>query len=179
MVAIVEMSDPGLVILPTHRVVFGVAPYLLASWEEKMSAVFERGEAADLDDLLLKLSAAGPGSFGVFGFDKMTLWKMRRPSSAEELDVAILHREILEKTLGITEQQVTSESRVRYFRNPSEAAQDVRLAKGQLAFFLNPTRIEQVEECARHHQVMPQKSTDFFPKMLSGLLFMKMEIDKD
>ncbi|MBI3939509.1 MAG: DUF1015 domain-containing protein [Acidobacteria bacterium] len=178
MVAVVEMSDPGLVILPTHRVVFGVAPYYLASWEERMSSAFEKSETRGLEELLEKLSAAGAGSFGVFGFDRWVLWTLRRAPPPEELDVSILHREILGKTLGISEQQVAAESRVRYFREPFEAMQDVKLGNGQLAFFLNATRIEQVEACARLHQVMPQKSTDFFPKMLSGLLFMRMEIDK-
>jgi uncharacterized protein (DUF1015 family) len=178
MVAIVEMTDPGLVILPTHRVVFGVPPYHLASWEEKMAASFERESARDLDELLPRLGASGPGSYGVFAEGDLAVWKRKQPPKAEELDVAILHREILEKTLGITEQQVASEARVRYFREPGKAMEDVKLGKGQMVFFLNPTRIEQVEMCARHHEVMPQKSTDFFPKMLTGLLFMKMEMDK-
>ena len=178
MVALVEMSDPGLLILPTHRVLFGIGGFSLASWEKRMSALFEKQQAQDLVDLLRRLRAAGASSFGVLASNRWAVWTRRQPPSEEELDVAILHQDILDRTLGITEQQVADESRIRYFRAAAEAAQDVKLGNGQLAFFLNPTRIEQVEGCARRNQMMPQKSTDFFPKMLSGLLFMKMEIDK-
>ncbi|HEY3130825.1 MAG TPA: DUF1015 domain-containing protein [Acidobacteriota bacterium] len=178
MVALVEMSDPGLLILPTHRVLFGIGGFNLASWEKKMSARFEKQQAQDLADLLPRLRAAGAGSFGVLAANRWAVWTRSQPPTEGELDVAILHHDILGRTLGITEQQVADESHVRYFREADEAARDVKLGNGQLAFFLNPTRIEQVEGCARRHQVMPQKSTDFFPKMLSGLLFMKMEIDK-
>ncbi len=178
MVALVDIADPGLVILPTHRVVFGVPGFSLASWEKKMSAAFEKREAGDLTDLLEKLSTAEAGSFGVFAANRWAVWTRRQAPGDEELDVSILHQEILEKTLGITEQQIAEEFRVRYFREAEKTAQDVKLGNGQLAFFLNPTRIQQVEACAVRHQVMPQKSTDFYPKMLTGLLFMKMEIEK-
>ncbi|MBI4457145.1 MAG: DUF1015 domain-containing protein [Acidobacteria bacterium] len=178
MVAVVEMSDPGLIILPTHRVVFGIPQYLLASWEEKMSARFEKVEAASLPELMEKLNHSGPGSFGTFSLDAQAVWIRKQKPEPEELDVSILHLEILAKTLGITGQQVAAESKIRYFRDPLQAMQEVKRGSGQLAFFLNPTRIEQVEACAKLGRVMPQKSTDFFPKMLSGLLFMKMEIVK-
>ncbi|MBI2821448.1 MAG: DUF1015 domain-containing protein [Acidobacteria bacterium] len=178
MVAIVDMSDPGLQILPTHRVVFGISAGILAAWEEGMSAAFERIETQNLEETLSRLAAAGRGSFGVMASGRWAVWKLRHRPSPEEFDVSILHAEILGKTLGITENEVASETRVRYFREPEKAAEEVRCGRGQVAFFLNPTPIGQVEACARRHQVMPQKSTDFFPKMLSGLLFMKMEIQK-
>jgi uncharacterized protein (DUF1015 family) len=178
LVALVEMSDPGLVILPTHRVVFGLPQFHFPSWERKMSSMFAKAAARDLPDLLDKLRRAGSGSFGVFAANEWAVWKRQRKPSKEELDVSILHEAIFSNTLGITEQQVAEEARVRYFRDEEKAAQDVKLGNAQLAFFLNPTRIEQVEACARGRRVMPQKSTDFFPKMLTGLLFMKMEIQK-
>ncbi|HEV8132181.1 MAG TPA: DUF1015 domain-containing protein [Acidobacteriota bacterium] len=178
MVALVEMSDPGLVILPTHRVVFGVHPFHFQSWHTKMTETFDCRGVPDMKELLRMLKDAGPGSFGVLAVDRWLLWTRKEKPHPEDLDASILQEDILAKTLGITEQQISDESRIRYFREPAKAAQDVKLGNGQLAFFLNPTRIEQVEACARRHEVMPQKSTDFFPKMLSGMLFMKMEIDK-
>jgi uncharacterized protein (DUF1015 family) len=178
MVALVEMTDPGLVILPAHRVVFGIPGFRRDSWEQRMSAGFEKTSAEDLSDLLNRMAQSGPGNFGVFDGRSFALWKRRQTPGPDELDVAILHEEILDSKLGIGETQVTSESRVRYFRDAAAAVQEVRSANGQLAFLLNPTKIEQVESCARRLQVMPQKSTDFFPKMLTGMLFMKMEIDK-
>ena len=178
MVALVEMSDPGLMILPTHRVVFGMPGWRRDSWERRMTAGFDRTSAAGLTELLATMAQSGRGAFGVFDGKSFALWKRRQTPGFEDLDVSILHDEILESTLGIGELQLASESRIRYFRDPAAAVQEVRSGAAQLAFLLNPTAIEQVEACARRHQVMPQKSTDFFPKMLTGMLFMKMEIDK-
>jgi uncharacterized protein (DUF1015 family) len=91
-------------------------------------------------------------------------------SAAEAaLDVVILHRIVLEKCLGISESDVRGENYLRYVRGLGEAIDQVRAGRAQAAFLLNATRLDQVRDIAFNGGVLPQKSTDFFPKLLSGL----------
>ena len=85
------------------------------------------------------------------------------------LDVVILHRLIIEKCLGITEEAVKKESHITYVRERDSAVNAVGEGKAQAAFLLNPTRLDQMRDIAYEGNVMPQKSTDFYPKVLSGL----------
>ena len=85
-----------------------------------------------------------------------------------ELDVVLLHRVILEKGLGITVEAVAAEKYVGYEREMDAALAAVDRGEAQLAFLLNPVRVEQVTEIALGGDVLPQKSTDFYPKLLSG-----------
>ena len=91
------------------------------------------------------------------------------------LDVVILHRLILERCLGISEEAVKKESYITYVRERDEAINAVRSGSAQVAFLLNPTRLDQMRDIAYEGNVMPQKSTDFYPKVLSGLTMYPME----
>jgi len=86
-----------------------------------------------------------------------------------ELDVIILHRLLIEKCLGISEEAVTTEANITYVRDMDAAVNAVRTGKAQAAFLLNPTGLHQMRDIAYEGNVMPQKSTDFYPKVLSGL----------
>ena len=86
-----------------------------------------------------------------------------------------LHRLLLEKCLGITEEAVKKESYITYFRERDAALNAVREGKAQIAFLLNPTRLDQLRDIAYEGNVMPQKSTDFYPKVLSGLTMYSLE----
>ena len=92
------------------------------------------------------------------------------------LDVVILHRLILERCLGITEEAVKKESYITYVRDPEEAMNSVRSGQAQVAFLLNATRLDQLRDIAYEGNVMPQKSTDFYPKVLSGLTMYSMDL---
>jgi uncharacterized protein (DUF1015 family) len=94
------------------------------------------------------------------------------------LDVSILHILILEQHLGINESKLVSQSHVDYARNVDRCIDAVNAGKYQAAFFLNPTTAAQMQSLALKGERMPQKSTDFYPKLLTGLVFMKMEINK-
>jgi uncharacterized protein (DUF1015 family) len=85
------------------------------------------------------------------------------------LDVVLLHRLVLERLLGIDRQAVREEKNLSYFREASLASQQVDEDRGQVAFLLNPTPVEAVRDNALAGCAMPQKSTDFYPKLLSGL----------
>jgi uncharacterized protein (DUF1015 family) len=91
------------------------------------------------------------------------------------LDVVLLHRLILEKGLGITAEAVAAESGVSYEREMDAAIARVDSGEAQLACLLNPARMQQVSEIALGGDVLPQKSTDFYPKLLSGLTIFKVE----
>jgi len=86
-----------------------------------------------------------------------------------ELDVVLLHEGILEPALGITMQAVTKEANLTYEREAANALNAVDSGKAQISLLLNACGVEKVVEIATANEVMPQKSTDFFPKLLSGI----------
>ena len=95
------------------------------------------------------------------------------------LDVSILHILILEQHLGINESKLVSQSHVDYARDVDRCIEAVNAGKYQAAFFLNPTTSTQMQSLALKGERMPQKSTDFYPKLLTGFVFMKMKINKN
>ena len=92
--------------------------------------------------------------------------------------MAVLHKAILEPILGIDDEALARQSYVDYAHTDEEAIALVDAGKGQAAFLLNPTRVEEVLAIADLGVSMPQKSTDFYPKLLSGLVAMTMDIAK-
>jgi uncharacterized protein (DUF1015 family) len=92
-----------------------------------------------------------------------------------ELDVVLLHEGILEPALGITPRAVTSEAHLTYEREAAAALDAVDRGAAQVAFLLNPVDVEQVMRIATAGEVMPQKSTDFYPKLLSGIAVYRIE----
>jgi len=96
------------------------------------------------------------------------------PPEQRSLDVVQLHEVLLQRVLGITPEQVREQSHVSYFRDADEAVG--RLKEGaNVAFLINPVSMEQLKQVAFAGQVMPQKSTDFYPKLLSGITIYAME----
>ncbi len=92
-----------------------------------------------------------------------------------ELDVVLLHEGILEPTLGITPQAVTSEKNLTYEREASAALEAIDRGAAQIAFLLNPCEVKQVMRIATAGEVLPQKSTDFYPKLLSGITMYRVD----
>jgi uncharacterized protein (DUF1015 family) len=92
-----------------------------------------------------------------------------------ELDVVLLHEGILEPALGITPQAVTAEANLTYEREASAALDAVDSGRAQISFLLNPCDVEQVMKIATGGEVMPQKSTDFYPKLMSGIAMYRVE----
>jgi uncharacterized protein (DUF1015 family) len=91
------------------------------------------------------------------------------------LDVVVLHRLLLERCLGITAEAVKKESYIEYVRERDVAIDAVKQGRAQVAFLLNPTRLDQIRDIAYEGNVLPQKSTDFYPKVLSGLTMYAMD----
>jgi uncharacterized protein (DUF1015 family) len=91
------------------------------------------------------------------------------PERQRRLDLTQLHSVIFEKLLGLDAEKVRDQTNLRYLRDAQEAIELVRSGEADITFLTNPVTMEQLKEVAFAGEVMPQKSTDFFPKLLSGL----------
>jgi uncharacterized protein (DUF1015 family) len=123
-------------------------------------------------------SAPGSGAFYLFLLRRDADLETLLPDLSEaqrELDVVLLHRLILDKGLRITAEAVTAEKNVSYEREMDAAIAAVDKGDAQLACLLNPVRVQQVMDIALGGDVLPQKSTDFYPKMLSGVAIYRVE----
>lgn len=176
MMTFVNMYSPGLRILATHRVLNGV-PNL--NPDDFIQRAGQRFRAARLESLLaLKQLWAEPAPeeirIGVLFAQHPAPWLLSRERKGA-LDVAVLHEEILQGILDISPEAVREGKFIQYVRGVDSAADLLREGRGQVAFLLEPTTVEQVVETSFGGGVMPQKSTDFFPKLLSGLCIYKLE----
>jgi len=187
----------GLTILPTHRVVRDIAGFSIEKFLQTASEYFnwyaypfaaasERDENfAEFKHDLQRRGKAGH-CIGVYaGNGAFYLLVLRNNAELErllpdispaqrQLDVVLLHRLLLHKCLGITAEKVKAETNVTYEREMEKAIDAVDRGAAQVAFLLNPVRVAQVAEIALAGDVMPQKSTDFYPKLLSGLCIYKL-----
>ena len=120
-------------------------------------------------------------SYGLFlreGMGSVQTFMPAITGPARELDVNVLHEGILSPFLGIGPQELAAETHVDYFRERDLLVRQVEEGHYQLAFLLNSTSLKQVYEISERGEKMPQKSTDFYPKLLTGQVLMKMEIDR-
>ena len=107
-------------------------------------------------------------------------WAMNAEMSAaaKQLDVNVLHKLILEGVLGVGDKQLASQSNVTYIKDIGDAIEQsvasVDSGQSQVVFFMNPTRVEQVQDIAAAGEKMPQKSTFFYPKVYTGLVINKL-----
>jgi uncharacterized protein (DUF1015 family) len=184
MMTFINMDSPGLVILPTHRVVFGLRNFDVDGFLAKAGQLYTVKKLDDSNETKLTSALAESGrktvSFvaatkrGNFLFTARAEAEQRIPAEfsgrQRKLDVVHLHSLLLEQTLGISREQVTNQQHIRYLRGAGEALNSVTNdADVNVAFLMNPVSIEQVREIAFAGEVLPQKSTDFYPKLLSGL----------
>ena len=171
-----NMSSPGLTILPTHRVlsnVTGLDPNILL---HRASEFFNVTGSPEHGTVTIGVFIEGRLSYLLLK-PSLNLAALMPDLSEKQrtLDVVVLHRLIFEKCLGITEDAVKKESYLTYMRDRDAAVNEVREGKAQAAFLLSPTRLEQMRDVAYEGNVMPQKSTDFYPKVLSGLTMYSLE----
>jgi uncharacterized protein (DUF1015 family) len=189
MMTLIPMESRGLVILPTHRIVHGLPTF---DRERMLEAA---GQFFDIDRIDLRtesrsattlLGQAGENGTAFVAVTRQGPYLLRAkknavqdalgqlPSLQRELDVVQLHRIMLERVLGISEEAVRNQENVRYERDAFEAISWVRQG-ANVAFLMNPAKIDQVRDIAFGGEVLPQKSTDFYPKLLSGLAIYALE----
>ena len=165
MMSFVNMYSPGLKILATHRLVNGVST---ADFVQKASSAFRVEEIDSPARLQRAWDQAGDRAvIGAAIGERLYLLEERASRTA--LDVKILHEQILAGILGIGEEAVRNEQHIRYMRGIAPAIEEARKGAAQIAFLLKPTSVEEVAETSFGGGVMPQKSTDFYPKLLTGL----------
>lgn len=197
MMTLVNLYDPGLVVLPTHRLVKKIDPGAIPGLLENLGhnfllEEFEQGkDTKSIKKFLSDLSDKGRDSSGkslhrhVFGIyiNKKLLFAslkreddlpaLMRPDKSPEwrgLDVSVLHSLIIEKYLGIDENLLARGDHITYTREEEGALEAVDRGEYQIAFFLNPTLVEEVTGVAANGEKMPQKSTYFYPKLITGLV---------
>jgi uncharacterized protein (DUF1015 family) len=196
------MEDPGVFILPTHRVVNKLEGFEPRSFLSQLGSDFgvesfaynPADERTVRERLLRELAAQGEKErvLGMLlrGENKYFLLRFKGdramdqaepgiPPSLKALDVNLLHILIFKKRLNIRPQDLAASRNVIYFKDPGEAASAVNSGEGQAAFFLNPTRVYQVRDVSLAGETMPSKSTFFYPKLLSGLVINPLNPDEE
>ena len=201
MMTFINARSEGLTILPTHRVAAHVHDFSWTSMRRHLEPWFaaeafpfsgsgERSEAKK--KFLARLTSAREkraiGVYPAVEAQKRAFYVLTLREGASlaqllpnvsplqrELDVVLLHDGILEPALGITPQAVTAEANLTYEREALAALDAVDSGRAQISFLLNPCDVEQVMKMATAGEVMPQKSTDFYPKLMSGITMYRAE----
>ena len=185
-------SADGVTILPTHRLIRDLPDFNAGSFLCEVDKYFAIEPVPSASALWEAMKNGRKDK--VFGFypstaRKFYLLRLREEARKDpaltgmsdphrQLDVAILHTMILDHFLGIDEAKLSRQAHLDYVRERELCVELVDEGKYQAAFFLNPTTAEQMQRIASLGERMPQKSTDFYPKLLTGLVFMKMQISK-
>jgi uncharacterized protein (DUF1015 family) len=177
MMTFVNMDAPGITILPTHRVVFGLKDFSARDFLAKAGEFFTATPLASAD--LGPLNAAEGTAILVVTREGNYLLKAKAepilaalagvPARQAQLDVVQLHSILLDRILGLTTERITQLGNVRFIRDAAEAVEQVHAGEADVAFLIKPITLEQLREVSLSGDVMPQKSTDFYPKLLSGL----------
>jgi uncharacterized protein (DUF1015 family) len=182
MMSLVNMSSPGLVILATHRVLEGLEDFSAAALLDRAGKRFSI-DAFTSDEALqnaLDKTGADQSAIGaVFRGDASAYLLRPKPGALDDLlsglsdaekrlDVVVLHRALIGEALGVSEEDVRELRGIRYIRGFRNAVDEVRKGSAQAAFLLRPVHVQDVATISFSGGVMPQKSTDFYPKLLSG-----------
>lgn len=181
LMAFFTLEAPGLTILPNHRLVHGVAGFSLERLIEGAARWFDVGR---LDDPLR--FAPSRGRIGVVAGERALVLTLREEDAAaipwpattspawRRLAVSILHEGLLGPVLGITDAMLDARSHVDYTADQSEAVALARAGRYQAAFLIAPTTPEELQGVVRGGELLPQKSTHFYPKLLDGLVFHRL-----
>ncbi|HVB29763.1 MAG TPA: DUF1015 domain-containing protein [Terriglobia bacterium] len=196
MATFVPLESEGLLILPTHRVVHSLAGFNWEQFVAQATPFFEVEKlacsgTAGQDDPMIRQSLersgrARPTIAAYAGREGAALLSLRQdadlggalaefPESLRRLDVVVLHGLVLEKVMSIDRQAVREQKHLRYVRELDQAIEEVNSGRAQAAFLMNPTPIQAVCDNAYAGLPLPQKSTDFYPKLLSGLTIYWMD----
>ena len=191
MMTFVNMDSDGLVILPTHRVVHSLggidAGFDPATFRAKAEEFFTVDKLAESDatSYMATLGAEKNPAFVAILSDGAYLLRAKPetclpalgflPERQRQLDLSFLHSIVLDRLLGLDAEKVREQSNIRYLRDAGEAVELVRRGEANLTFLTNPVTMEQLREVAFAGDVMPQKSTDFFPKLMSGLAIYSLD----
>lgn len=185
MMLLVDMENEGLVVFPTHRLVRDLKDFQPEQVLQECGAYFDVEEHDDLSAMEAVLEQCyneGKKSFGFFsGGSRWQLLTLKEgdvmaqmlPGASpalQGLDVSVLHSLILERIMGIDKENMAKQINLTYTKVFDEAIEGVRSGEFQCAFLLNPTKVSEIRDVAAAGEKMPQKSTYFYPKAITGLV---------
>ncbi len=186
-VTLISMDDPGLVVLPTHREIRNFSATTPAQVLDRAQAVFSVTPVDTLDACLAAVNAHPEGhAFGFYGgaesgFHVLTL--KDDPIISDLIDgdhshqwkslaVTLLHQVLLERLAEVPAHGIEDKTMIRYHRDPVTPVENIDQGDGNFVFFVSATRMSQIKDVAGNGEKMPQKSTDFYPKLVSGLVLL-------
>lgn len=186
LMALIATDDPGLVVLPTHRLVRNLDAPTVANIPERLSRFWEvepldPAEGPSLTAQLAELQATGVTAAIVATRKHQWLVRLRpeaqdrlqatgETDAWQKLDIAAVHELIVDEALGIPRDVVATSDQISYTRSAEEALVALTSGAAQVAILLNPTLPTQVRDVAQAGGRMPQKSTYFYPKLITGLV---------
>ncbi|MBZ4664756.1 DUF1015 domain-containing protein [Mahella sp.] len=188
MMMMVAMEDPGLVILPTHRIIKNIKGLDKDTLLNDISSEFDVQAldvcSCEVSNVIAQHEADEMPFFVYYDGRRFYALQLKswadvdkalpdKPRAYKQLDVSVLHSLIINSLLKIDEYSAAQQTYITYTRDISEAVETVKDGDAQMAFILRPTRIEQVKAVALAAEKMPQKSTYFYPKLLTGLVIYK------
>jgi uncharacterized protein (DUF1015 family) len=197
MAFLADASDPGLVVFPTHRIVRSLAGFDYERMIEKARATFDvaplpEGDAAAITGALAEAGLRGPTVAALAPDGRGHLLTLRadldvdahpvlgaRPPVLRRADVVVLHAALIEAVLGITAEAQAKETHLRYVKSTADAIARIRRSEGDVLFLMNPTPVDVVRRACEAGEVMPQKSTYFYPKVPTGLFVHVLDPDVD
>ena len=187
MMFLVNMENDGLVVFPTHRIVRDLNNFSSACLLEKCEKYFEvqKIEKTDVQDFLDSAFSAGDKAFAFYDGTATYALKLRditvmdnllpeKSEALRRLDVTVLHSLVLEEMLGIDKENMAKQINLTYTRSFDEAYAAVD-ASADCCFILNPTKVGEIADVAAAGEKMPQKSTYFYPKLITGLVMNKIK----
>jgi len=183
LMTLVACDDPGLVILPTHRVVKSLPADAIASFTQHAREVFEVTDITHRDEFRTRLNDAGSGAIGVVlkGSPSYLILRLRSdsamkdampdaPDEVRRLDVSVLHALVFDRIFGLRADEIRKGGNIEYTIEIGGALGAVAQGHAHGAFLMNPPTIEDVQRVSDAGATMPEKSTYFHPKLLTGLV---------
>lgn len=181
-----NIHHPGITVLPYNRGIHNLPNFDPASVLQKAKKFFEIKEFEDREQALFSMKISGAETTVFLALLQNTravyLFKLKSQSKLKELfepgtpevvktlDVNVLHKLFIQGILSISEEDIREQKYLKYYKDVKEEMKDFDAGRLQIAFFLNPTRVDQVVEVSKAGQKMPQKSTFFYPKVLTGFV---------
>ena len=189
MMMLVDMEHPGLVVLPTHRLVRDLENFDSEKLLDSCKKYFEISEhnINDAERVLKEKYDCSKKAFAFYcGGENCSVLVLKdndiipellpdKSKATQGLDVTVLHTLVLEKIFGIDAENMAKQINLTYTKYFDEAVESVKSKKAQCAFILNPTRITEIRDVAAAGEKMPQKSTYFYPKLITGLVFNSLD----
>ncbi len=188
MMTLVAFNDPGLVILPTHRLIRRLDRDAMMSFAVRARELFDLEEFENNDAMRAALSVHGRGALGIAlkGERAMRLLRLKSydalastlpdvPKEVRELDVSILHTLMLDRIFALRPDEVRKGGNIEYTIDARAALSAVERGEADGAFLMNPPSVHDVERACGAGATMPEKSTYFYPKLLTGLVMNQLD----